>query len=47
MKDLDPQTAIQMLQAQLQPWYSALEHPASVQEKVLESLLTDYAETGS
>ena len=43
--DIDPQTAVQMLQAQLQPWYSAVESPATIQEQVLEGLLADYAQT--
>lgn len=43
--DIDSQAATQVLQGQLQPWYSALENPAPVQEKVLQHLLADYAQT--
>ena len=34
-----------MLQALLQPWHDAVEHPASAQEEVLHRLLQSYAQT--
>ena len=39
MTDLEPQTAVQMLAAQLQPWYSALADPACVPEDVFRPIL--------
>ena len=45
MSNLDPQTALQMLQGQLQPWYDAIEDPARAQEQVLHRYLQDYART--
>ena len=43
--NIDPTTASQMIQAQLAPWRQAIEDPASTQEKVLQTLLVDYAKT--
>jgi hypothetical protein len=37
--------ALQRLQAQLQPWYDAVEDPVQAQEAVLHGLLKDYART--
>ncbi len=42
---LDPQAAVQMLQAQLQPWLASIQNPAKTQEEVLHRLLLDYAQT--
>ena len=42
---IDPQAGKQMLGAMLQPWFDAVADPPAAQEKVLHSLLTDYAET--
>ena len=42
---LDPQAAIQMIKASLQPWYEAIENPAAAQLVVLHRLLQDYAKT--
>lgn len=39
MTDLEPQTAVQMLAAQLRPWYSAPADPACVQEDVFRPIL--------
>ncbi len=43
--NIDPTTASQMIQAQLAPWRQAIEDPAGTQEKVLHTLLIDYAKT--
>jgi hypothetical protein len=43
--NIDPQTASQMLQDQLQPWHDAVGDPARAQEQVLHRLLKDYAQT--
>jgi hypothetical protein len=45
MSNPDPQTALQMLQGQLQPWYDAIEDPTKAQEQVLHRYLQDYART--
>ncbi len=42
---LDAQTAIQMLQGQLQPWLQSIQNPAKTQEEVLHRLLLDFAQT--
>jgi hypothetical protein len=46
MHNLDPNTAAQILQGMLQPWFDAIEQPEKAQEKVLHTLLSDYAKTG-
>lgn len=43
--NIDPATASQIIQSQLTPWHQAIENPAGAQEKVLHSLLVDYAKT--
>ena len=43
--NIDPQAAVQMLQAQLQPWHQSIQNPAQAQEEVLKRLLVDYAQT--
>jgi hypothetical protein len=43
--NLDPETAKQMLQSQLQPWHEAVAVPQQAQEQVLDKLLQDYAKT--
>ncbi len=43
--NIDPTTASQMIQTQLAPWRQAIEDPAGTQEKVLHTLLIDYAKT--
>ena len=45
MTEDDPQAALQRLHDRLQPWYDAVERPAAAQERVLEGLLADYAQT--
>jgi hypothetical protein len=45
MDSIDPMAATQLLQAQLQPWHSAVADPIAAQEQVLHSLLKDYART--
>lgn len=45
MAAMDPQTAAQLLQMQLKPWYEAVENPGNAQEVVLHTLLKDYAKT--
>ena len=42
---MDPQTAAEMLKAQLQPWHEAVADPAGAQEAVLHRLLGEYART--
>jgi hypothetical protein len=42
---MDADSPIAMLNAMLQPWRDAVEHPASAQQAVLERLLADYAKT--
>ena len=42
---IDPQAGKQMLQALLQPWFTAVENPAKAQEDLLHRLLLDYAQT--
>lgn len=46
MMNIDPQMTKQMLEAQLQPWHSAVADPAKAQQAVLHNLLHDYAKTG-
>ncbi|HSF81708.1 MAG TPA: GH3 auxin-responsive promoter family protein [Anaerolineales bacterium] len=41
----DPQAAAQMLSQMLKPWHDSISTPAQHQEKVLNSLLIDYAKT--
>lgn len=43
--DIDPETAKQMLQMQLQPWHEAVADPTKVQEAVLHNILGSYAQT--
>ena len=43
--NMDPQTAQQMLQSQLQPWHDAVAEPQKAQEQVLHHLVGDYAKT--
>ncbi|MGE5225064.1 MAG: GH3 auxin-responsive promoter family protein [Omnitrophica WOR_2 bacterium] len=43
--NIDPQAALQMLNAQLQPWNNAVENPAKAQEEILHCFLKDYAQT--
>ena len=45
MNNMDPNTALQMLQGMLQPWYAAIQDPSKAQEAILHSLLSDYAKT--
>ena len=45
MLNLDPQAAMQVLEAFLQPWHAAVADPAQAQEAVLQRLLKDYAQT--
>jgi len=45
MLNLDPQAAMQVLEAFLQPWHAAVVDPAQAQEAVLQRLLKDYAQT--
>ena len=45
MLNLDPQAAMQVLEAFLQPWHAAVADPAHAQESVLQRLLKDYAQT--
>ena len=42
---IDPQAGKRMLGALLQPWFDAVADPAAAQERVLQSLLLDYAQT--
>jgi len=41
----DPQSAIQLLQAMLQPWHNSIANPSTNQNEVLNKLLIDYAKT--
>lgn len=43
--NLTAEVAEAMLQGMLQPWYQALEAPAAAQEKLLPTLVADYAKT--
>ena len=45
MANFDPQAAMQMLNAMLQPWLEAVANPAKTQEEVLHRWLKDYAKT--
>jgi hypothetical protein len=42
---INPQAGKQMLQALLQPWFTAVDNPAQAQEELLQRLLLDYAQT--
>jgi len=46
MNNMDPNTALQMLQGMLQPWYVAIKDPDKAQKAILHRLLIDYAKTG-
>lgn len=43
--NIDPQSAMQMLEHQLNPWNKSLSNPPSAQDQVLQGLLRDYAGT--
>jgi len=45
MNNLDPNSAAQMLQGTLKPWYDSIENPQKAQETILHQLLLDYAKT--
>jgi hypothetical protein len=45
MTDIDPQAALNLLQAMLQPWHESLANPEQAQNEVLNRLLKDYAKT--
>lgn len=45
MQNLDPNTALQMLDSMLNPWRQAVDDPQKAQETVLHNLLLDYAKT--
>jgi len=45
MNNMDPNTALQMLQGMLQPWYVAIKDPDKAQKAILHRLLIDYAKT--
>jgi hypothetical protein len=45
MNNLDPNTALQMLQGMLRPWHESINDPAKAQETVLHRLISDYAKT--
>jgi hypothetical protein len=46
MTNIDPQAAIQILTAMLQPWHDGVNAPARTQEQVLHRLLQIYGPTG-
>jgi len=46
MNNMDPNSALQMLQGMLQPWYVAIKDPDKAQKAILHRLLIDYAKTG-
>jgi hypothetical protein len=46
MQTPQPPDATERLSAMLKPWYAAIANPAQAQEKVLQSLLAIYAQTG-
>ena len=45
MNNMDPNSALQMLQGMLQPWYVAIKDPDKAQKAILHRLLIDYAKT--
>ena len=45
MGSIEPQTAAQLLRAQLQPWHAAVAQPEKAQQSVLHRLLADYSKT--
>lgn len=45
MQNLDPNTALQILDSMLNPWRQAVDDPQKAQETVLHNLLLDYAKT--
>jgi hypothetical protein len=45
MDNLDPITALQMLQGMLRPWQESINDPSKAQDAILHRLISDYAKT--